>query len=384
MPKQQLKKLKISYRKDRNTYCLYLYKIGGGRKYYSTYELAQKDADKIIEQYNKDLYIPNTITGKQGVDKWLEEQTDSYLRGYFLPQELQHRKNIAKKFLLITINDITISEWDLSELLTHPRSASSITKEITKQIFSMNISNKTMKGHYSYFRYICKFFVENNWTQQSIMTDSKFRTQKNFVVDDKAIRISKENIEKIISHVKPKYKLAIRFSAYTGLRQGEQRELRWKDINFENNTISVHRALQRNEKGIPLVGKTKSINGQRVVPLNTFLANELRQLSIAQGRPESDKLVFINDDDNYMADRTLRRQLTNACKLAQVKKIRWHDLRHYYASKLLEIYGKDLHKVTTFMGHGNIETTRKNYGHWLEDKERNAEDVAKLDAAFTL
>ena len=36
------------------------------------------------------------------------------------------------------------------------------------------------------------------------------------------------------------------------------------------------------------------------------------------------------------------------------------------------------------MGHGNIETTRKNYGHWLEDKERNAEDVAKLDAAFNL
>ena len=64
--------------------------------------------------------------------------------------------------------------------------------------------------------------------------------------------------------------------------------------------------------------------------------------------------------------------------------IRWHDLRHFFASILLQTYGDDLHKVTSFMGHGSIEMTRKVYGHWLDDRKRNAEDAAKLDAALTL
>ncbi len=83
-------------------------------------------------------------------------------------------------------------------------------------------------------------------------------------------------------------------------------------------------------------------------------------------------------------DRSLRDVLKKACKQAGVEVIRWHDLRHFFASILLQTYGDDLHKVTSFMGHGSIEMTRKVYGHWLDDSKRNAEDAAKLDAALTL
>ena len=100
------------------------------------------------------------------------------------------------------------------------------------------------------------------------------------------------------------------------------------------------------------------------------------------GKLDKEALVFGNSRGNYIHDRFLRKQLEKACKQAKVSHIRWHDIRHFYASILLHTYGDDLHKVATFMGHKSIEITRNVYGHWLDDKNRNAEDAAKLDAAF--
>ena len=164
------------------------------------------------------------------------------------------------------------------------------------------------------------------------------------------------------------------------MRQGELRELRWKDINFDNNTITVSRSIQL----FGTIGHTKTKNGQRIVPLIPSIAQELKELRMASGRPEDGELVFVGKDGKRIYGQTLRDNLDAACLLGQVSRIRWHDLRHFYASILLQTYGDDLHKVTSFMGHGSIEMTRKVYGHWLDDKKRNAEDAAKLDAAFSL
>ena len=164
------------------------------------------------------------------------------------------------------------------------------------------------------------------------------------------------------------------------MRQGELRELRWQDINFDNNTITISRSIQI----FGTIGHTKTKNGQRIVPLIPSIAQELKELRMASGRPKDEQLVFVGKDGKRIYGQTLRDNLDTACLLGKVARIKWHDLRHFYASILLQTYGDDLHKVTSFMGHGSIEMTRKVYGHWLDDKKRNAEDAAKLDAAFTL
>ena len=69
-----------------------------------------------------------------------------------------------------------------------------------------------------------------------------------------------------------------------------------------------------------------------------------------------------------------------ACHAAGVERIRWHDLRHYYASQLLDKFGDNLHAVASIMGHEDIATTRKIYGHWLADDARDqiiGDDLAR-------
>ena len=153
----------------------------------------------------------------------------------------------------------------------------------------------------------------------------------------------------------------------------------WSQLESDNKTISVTRCVQL----FDTVGFTKTKNGQRQVPLSESLAQDLKVFRLSQGVPDKEALVFHNNGKRIFGQK-LRDVLKKACKQAGVEVIRWHDLRHFFASILLQTYGDDLHKVTSFMGHGSIEMTRKVYGHWLDDSKRNAEDAAKLDAALTL
>lgn len=370
--------LQVTKRTDRNTWYVCERAIGGGRKFFKCELEAKAHAASRWQEYLKEQYIPVTIKGDKAIAQWLSYQKARYDNGEFLKQEYIHKTSIADKFSKIIVQGKQLSKWDLSELVKHPRSPASISEEIIKQILVMDLAYKTKKTLYYSFKNIFTFFFERKWTHDSAIGSTLFPKNKHGVIDNKAARISKENIEKIIQNSNPKYRLAIKFAAYTGLRQGEQRELRWKDINFQDNIIIISRGVQR----YGTVGRTKTKNGQRIIPLVPSISKELKELRMSLGKLDKEALVFGNSRGNYIHDRFLRKQLEKACKQAEVSHIRWHDLRHFYASILLQAYGDDLHKVATFMGHGSIEITRNVYGHWLDDKNRNAEDAAKLDAAF--
>jgi len=71
-----------------------------------------------------------------------------------------------------------------------------------------------------------------------------------------------------------------------------------------------------------------------------------------------------------------------ACDDAGVDKIRWHDLRHYYASVMLKVYSKEIWRVSNYLGHEQVATTTNIYGHWIEDETDNAKEVDAISSAF--
>ena len=74
--------------------------------------------------------------------------------------------------------------------------------------------------------------------------------------------------------------------------------------------------------------------------------------------------------------------LHKACDAAGVERIRWHDLRHYYASRILQAFNGDWWTVTNRMGHESIKTTTNIYGHWLESEEQDAKIADAISGAF--
>ena len=176
------------------------------------------------------------------------------------------------------------------------------------------------------------------------------------------------------------WRTAMHFAIATGLRQGEQRALTWGDIWWDQNKIDVNKAIKHEGK----LGKTKTKKGMRQVILSPELKSELQELYLARGRPNDfTTLVFPGRFGAVRSTSTFSKQMHKVCKFAEVEYIRWHDLRHFYASNLLQLYPGDLWRVCNYMGHESIETTNKIYGHWInESNEAQQEHVDKVSGAF--
>lgn len=195
-----------------------------------------------------------------------------------------------------------------------------------------------------------------------------------------ALRISREQIAAIIEHADDRYRLVIQFAAYTGLRAGEQRALTWDDVDLDAGIVRVTRAVKHGG----YVGPPKTKGGKRTVPLAPDLIAELRAWKLAQPIAQRRQgLVFptasggVADINNWR-----NRGLHKACKAAGVDLIRWHDLRHYFASVLLFQLKEEHATITTLLGHHSISFTHSQYGHWMEDAKRDRDLGARLGAAL--
>ncbi len=170
---------------------------------------------------------------------------------------------------------------------------------------------------------------------------------------------------------------AIATAIGSGCRCGELLALRWRDVDLERGTLRVERSLERvairtvNRVRYELAFKEpKSKRSRRTVPLPPFVMERLRRhrleqaerfLSSGAGRPDIDTLVFENDGQPWVPTTfgMLFARLRDAAKLP---KVRLHDLRHSYASLLMQS-GADLKIVSTALGHSSVAITADLYAH---------------------
>ena len=145
-----------------------------------------------------------------------------------------------------------------------------------------------------------------------------------------------------------------------------------------NGCVHVERAIKHRAG----VGKTKTKKGKRTVPLTPQLKKMLQERYIAQGRPSGDKLVFPGQRNPIASANGFINAIHKACDAASVQRIRWHDLRHYYASVLLDTLGNNWWQIQNLMGHQDITTTQSKYGHWLDNADRDDEISNAVASGF--
>lgn len=161
---------------------------------------------------------------------------------------------------------------------------------------------------------------------------------------------------------------------YVGLRRGELRELRWRDVDLTAGVIRVERALD--DKGEVIETKTKA--GRRAVPVTGGLRRELVAHKLATGR-EGDGLVFGATPTLAFEPSTVRRRALAAWKAGKLKPIGLHEARHTAASFFIAA-GLNVKELSSYMGHASVTITLDRYGHLLPGSQEEA--AARLDAYF--
>ncbi len=171
----------------------------------------------------------------------------------------------------------------------------------------------------------------------------------------------------------PEYYPLFLCAIHTGLRAGELAGLQWGDIDWRSKFIVVRRSVKDGK-----VNPTK--NGKiRRVDMSDTLASELQAMRrrpmesyLKNGKNEIPEWAFCDSDGGLLDMNNVRNRYFHKClQAASLRQIRFHDLRHTFASLLLQ-NGESLAYVKEQMGHSSIKVTVDVYGHLVPGANRQA------------
>ena len=162
----------------------------------------------------------------------------------------------------------------------------------------------------------------------------------------------------------------------TGLRRGELLGLQWDDVDFRKKNLHVRRQVNRVD-GKLAVNTPKTKRSARPVPLSDFTLYVLAEYK----KSSSSKWIFPSpvNPDNPREPSSVRKRLSDILERAGCKHVRFHDLRHTFATMALE-NGIDIKTLAEILGHNTVATTINTYTH--STAEMQAAAAQKIDRAI--
>ena len=159
----------------------------------------------------------------------------------------------------------------------------------------------------------------------------------------------------------------------TGMRRGELLALQWEDINFATEEVKIRRQVQ-SVKGKLHISQPKTKSSVRSIILPPALTEVLKEYrKIVHSRwlfPSPVK------EDVPRDPTSCRKRLSKILEHAGCKHVRFHDLRHTFATHAIQ-YGMDVKTLAATIGHASVETTLNIYSHVTDEMQKNA--AQKID-----
>ena len=157
--------------------------------------------------------------------------------------------------------------------------------------------------------------------------------------------------------------LGILISLLCGLRIGEVCGLKWCDIDFENEILSVNRTVQRiyikktiSSESKIIISSPKTASSFRNIPLSKHLIKTMKKLR------KNNNFYIISGNRNFIEPRIYRKYYYSILSSLNISKLSFHSLRHTFATQAIEL-GTDYKTVAEILGHSSINTTLNLYVH---------------------
>jgi integrase len=172
-----------------------------------------------------------------------------------------------------------------------------------------------------------------------------------------------EEEQRLLAAATPWLRELVVFAIYTGMRMGEILALTWAGVDLFRRTVTVFR----------------SKNGERrTIPVNSTVLDLLKGKYTV--RPRMIDIVFHSESHTALDGSNIRRALTTALDIAKIQNLHFHDLRHTFATRMVQA-GIDLYKVQRLLGHKSPIMTQR-YAHHYPESLR--EGVDALEAGRSL
>jgi integrase len=169
-----------------------------------------------------------------------------------------------------------------------------------------------------------------------------------------------EEADRLVAAADPgEWRTMIHFDLLTGLRQGELLRLAWDGVDLDRKRIVVSESVSRGFITTPKDNETRTVELGEVA---TALLRAHRHLR--------GPLVFCDQDGKGYSAGACKHPLYRACRLAKLRRVGWHVLRHTYASHLAML-GASPSEIQHQLGHATLEMTMR-YMHLSPESKRSA------------
>ncbi len=343
----------------------------------------QQDVKNKLQEYKKQMLMGVLNEDKLTVSDWFYSWLFDYRKQDLKPKSFQRYHGVYKNYIENTdFGNIKLNDLRTTHLQRHYKKLldNGITPTTIRQI---NTNLKTCLNEAERQGYIQK-----NWCKLVTLPKKE---------DNKEVKIlTKEEQQSFLEAIKGHdLELLYIVALGTGLRIGEILGLKWSDIDFKNNELHVNRNLQKvalyeDDKviGYEVVESTpKTKNSLRTIPVPQNIIKKLRThkkeqnelILLLQEEYDNKNYVFCNKLGKPIEDKRPGRNLKTILTSIGIDPIKFHALRHTYATRLFEA-GIPPKTVQHLMGHSDIETTMNIYTHVM--KEQKLEAVEKINSIF--
>ncbi len=321
------------------------------RRYYTTNHPActncgNKDAQKDyhIRLNNKDTYAGNSLTVARELDssmkkaKRLSHIEDLYkkpenitlgefITDYFAPHFQSKNKRYDRAVYSLNYFCKTLGHKELAKIDSYD-----IEKAINEK--GRNSKPATRNYYLAIIRRVFNYAIEIGKVKTSPVKTKALRfdnRRMRFLNDDDQAAL----LEACKKSINPKLYPMVMIALHTGMRKGEIQQLAPEDIR---------------DNKIYLRAETTKTTTTRIIPVHPAIKD------------------FLEGYFSYRSD--VKRSFVTACNIAQITDFTFHDLRHTFASRLVQ-RGVDLYTVKELLGHSSLTMTQR-YAHLAPDNHMNA------------
>lgn len=348
------------------------------------YGKTQKEVKEKLEEYKRQMLIGTTLNKeKLTLENWFYTWLFNYKKDELKPTSFTRYYNLYKNYIKNTnLGKIKLQDLKAAHLQKY-------YKNLLKQGVSIGTINqlngkiKTCLSEAERQEYVLKNYAK-------MVKLPKSQENKEIII------LTKEQQEKLLETIKGHdLELLYIIALGTGMRKGEIRGLKWSDVDFIKGEITVNRtisniAIYENDeivgwKQIEQTPKTK--NSLRTIPLPKNILTKLKKYKKEQNEHilymgdayNNNDYVFPNVKGELIDEKTPGRRLNTILKHIGIKPIKFHALRHTYATRLFEA-GVPPKTVQHLMGHSDITTTMNIYTHVMKNEKLEA--VEKINNIF--
>lgn len=245
------------------------------------------------------------------------------------------------------------------------------------------LSPKTVSDHIIVFKQIIRFAVDYKWMPAEALsfhapTPPKFKPE--LLREWDWIRLNS-----LVRTPDSTPMLGVLIAMHTGLRIGEICALRYSDIDFESDTLSVKHTVLRVKnmdtnaalKTRIVIDTPKTECSRRTIPLPAFLLPILRQEQISALCADA---YIISGTATCTEPRAFYRQYQAILKQCGIHGYTFHALRHTFATRCIE-NGCDPKTLSELLGHASVKITLERYVHPTMNAKRTVvERMASMDS----